>query len=112
MSARRLTVLVELPTSSFPVRPAVCGQTWLGNVVDPEPVYRRTVAMTWADPCKVEVRPASALMRLLVGGVLNCGFLRFFIFSPNTTHQTFENPKTAAYPKLIVNINLRIRSLF
>ena len=61
MSARRLTVLVELPTSSFPVRPAICGQIWLGNVVDPEPDYRRTVAMTWADPCKVEVRLASAL---------------------------------------------------
>ena len=50
----------------FPTRPAICGQIWLGNVVDPEPDYRRTVAMTWADPCTVEVRLASALEYLSV----------------------------------------------
>ena len=83
MSARRLTVLVELPSRLFLPARLFCGQTWLGNVVDPEPVYRRTVAMTWADPCEVEVRPSSALMRLLCGGVLNCDFsfdfLDFFL---------------------------------
>ena len=31
--------------------------------MDPEPVYPRAVAMTWADPCEVEVRPAAAPMR-------------------------------------------------
>ena len=28
----------------------------MGNVVDPEPLYPRTVSMTWTDPCDVEVR--------------------------------------------------------
>lgn len=32
----------------------------MGKVVDPEPVHPRTVSMSWAEPCDVEVRAASA----------------------------------------------------
>ena len=53
---------MDLPTSPFPVRPVVFGQVWMGDVVDPEPFFSRTVSMTWADPCDVEVRAATATM--------------------------------------------------
>ena len=34
----------------------------MGYVVDPEPLYLRTVSMTWFDPCTVEVRAPAAPM--------------------------------------------------
>ena len=62
MSVYRLSVVVDLPTSPFPARPVGIGQVWMGNVVDPEPGHSRTVSMTWADPCDVEVRAVAALI--------------------------------------------------
>ena len=63
MSVHRLTVSGDHPTAHFPDRPAICGQAWVGNVVDPKPLYPRTVSMTWVDPCDMEVRASAASIR-------------------------------------------------
>ena len=49
-------------TPTFSCPPAVCIQVWAGKIVDPEPIYPRTVSISWADPCEVEVRAAAIPM--------------------------------------------------
>ena len=55
----------------------------MGTVVDPATVHPTTVAITWADPCEVEVRLAAAPVQYrYVFAPLTGMSLRFHLESP------------------------------